>query len=148
MGLGDSTNYFKGLFTFPKDEDGDYHGGFAGFTMSDVEHVSDFKVVNDIFKPEDNSSDGGFFVNSFTYTPYVDYSQVDEGGDPRVGVYSDQFLTDYNTEKYDVVDNQIDKNRHKMSSKLYELGNLKKDLEDAKVDFRDAITYADKQKTS
>lgn len=32
-----------------------------------------------------------------------------------------------------------------MSSKLYELGNLKKDLEDAKVAFRNAITYIDGQ---
>ena len=127
----------------------DFHGGFSGFTMRDPEGVSgdNYASVSDKFGSDNynNAKNGGFFVDSFTYTPFVDYSQVGEGGDPRVGVYSDQFLTDYNTEKYDVVDNQIDKNRHKMSSKLYELGNLKKDLEDAKVAFRNAITYIDGQ---
>lgn len=145
MGLGDSTNYFKGLFTFPKDEDGDYHGGFAGFTMSDREGISNFDVVNHKFSYEVNKDIGGFFVDSFTYTPYIDYSQVGEGGDPRIGVYSDKFLTDYNTEKYDEEGHQVDKNHHKLSSKLYELRNLKKDLEDAKVAFRDAVADQDKK---
>ena len=145
----DGKNYFKGLFTFPASLSDEFHGGFSGFTMEDPEGIATFVDedethtikcgVNDIFKSEVNRNIGGFFIDSFTYTPFVDYSQVYEGGDPRVGVYSDQFLTDYNTEKYDVVDNQIDKNRHKMSSKLYELGNLKKDLEDAKVAFRNAV---------
>lgn len=222
-------NYFKDLFTFPADPSGKYNGGFAGFTMEDPEGIATFVDedethtikcgVNDIFKSEVNKNIGGFFIDSFTYTPFVDYSQVGEGGDPRIGVYSDTFLNDYNTEKYDdfmlfwhlknitdgvsVADfawdssqgkwisgnkyicysdssetntfeyyegttrkaswsgldsirtiagkqyrfcaekvytyNQADKNRHKMSSKLYELGNLKKDLEDAKVAFRNAV---------
>jgi hypothetical protein len=150
MRLPDENNYFKGLFQFSEDSYGSFHGGIPGFEMSDKSEVSDFTDVNNVFKNENNQSIGGFFVDSFTYTPFVDYSQVGEGGDPRVGVYSDQFLTDYNTEKYDQdPDNQIDKNRHKMSSKLYELGNLKKDLEDAKVAFRNAISYIDEheQKT-
>ncbi len=67
-------NYFKGLFSFPKDDNGDYHGGFSGFKMDDVEHVSDFDVVNERFNPDSNASLGGFFVDSFTYTPFVDYS--------------------------------------------------------------------------
>ncbi len=135
----DGKNYFKGLFSFPTYGNGDYHGGFAGFTMEDVERVSDFGAINEKFKPEVNSSLGGFFVDSFTYTPFVDYSQVGEGGDPRVGVYSDQFLTDYNTGKYNDPNFQVDKYRHTLSSNLYELGNLKKDLEDAKVAFRNAV---------
>jgi hypothetical protein len=149
MGLPGQNNYFKGLFKFPASPSDNFHGGFSGFTMADPEGIATFVDedethtikcgVNDIFKSEVNRNIGGFFIDSFTYTPFVDYSQVGEGGDPRVGVYSDQFLTDYNTEKYDVADNQIDKNRHKMSSKLYELGNLKKDLEDAKVAFRNAV---------
>lgn len=145
----DGNNYFKGLFEFPADSTGKYHGGFAGFKMSDPGNVSDFSDVNDMFKWEINQNAGGFFIDSFTYTPFVDYSQAGEGGDSRVGVYSDQFLTDYNLEKYDCPDNQIDKHHHKLSSKLYELGNLKKDLEDAKVAFRNAITYLEKgeQKT-
>lgn len=145
MGLPDGeNNYFKGLFKFSEDSDGSFHGGIPGFEMFDGSGVSDFKDVNNVFKKENNQSIGGFFVDSFTYTPFVDYSQVGEGGDARVGVYSDQFLTDYNTGKYDQCsDNQIDKYRHTLSSNLYELMNLKKDLEDAKVAFRDAITYQD-----
>lgn len=149
MGLPGQNNYFKGLFKFPASSSDDFHGGFSGFTMRDPEGVSgdNYASVSDKFDSENynNAKNGGFFVDSFTYTPFVDYSQVGEGGDPRVGVYSDQFLTDYNTEKYDVVDNQIDKNRHKMSSNLYELGNLKKDLEDAKVAFRNAVAHQDRK---
>lgn len=144
MGLPDAGNYFTGLFSFPEDSDGKYHGGFSGFTMADPESVSRFEVVNNKFGTEVNKDIGGFFIDSFTYTPYIDYSQVDEGGDPRVGVYSDKFLTDYNTEKYDE-EEQVDKNHHKLSSKLYELGNLKKDLEDAKVAFRKAVADQDKK---
>ena len=109
--------------------------------MFDGSGVSDFNDGNNVFNKENNQFIGGFFVDSFTCTPFVDYSQVGEGGDARVGVYSDQFLTDYNTRKYDQYsDNQIDKSRHTLSSNLYALMNLKKDLEDAKVAFRDAIT--------
>ena len=141
----DNGNYFKDLFSFPADSSGKYHGGFAGFTMTDVEHVSDFKAVNDKFKPDVNSSDGGFFVDSFTYTPFVDYSQVGEGGDSRVGVYSDQFLNDYNSGKYNDPDAQVDKHRRTLTSTLYELGNLKKDLEDAKIAFREAVAQQDRK---
>lgn len=136
-------NYFKGLFHFPCDEDGKYNGGFSGFTMEDPEGISDFSDANIKFKPEVNQNIGGFFIDSFTYTPFVDYSQVGEGGNSRVGVYSDEFITDYNLGKYDESDVQVDKHHHKLSSKLYELGNLKKDLEDAKVAFRNAITLDD-----
>lgn len=100
--------------------------------------------MNANFKKEVNQNIGGFFIDSFTYTPFVDYSQVGEGGDPRIGVYSDQFLNDYNIGKFDNPDNQIDKYHHTLSSNLYELRNLKKDLEDAKVRFRDTITYLEK----
>ena len=59
------------------------------------------------------------------------------------GIYSDKFLIDYNTGVYDVKDNQVDKNRHILTSKLYSLGNLKKDLEDAKDRFRDVVVEQD-----
>ena len=42
-----------------------------------------------------------FFLDSYTYTPFIDYSQSVSGRSPRVGVYSDQFLTDYNLGRYD-----------------------------------------------
>ena len=61
------------------------------------------------------------------------------------GIYSDQFLTDYNTGVYDVKNNQVDKNRHKLTSKLYSLGNLKKDLEDAKDKFRNVVVERDEK---
>ena len=143
----DGGNYFKGLFKFPADPSGKYNGGFAGFTMSDPSNLSDYSIVNNTFKKELNQDIGGFFIDSFTYTPFVDYSQVGEGGSPRIGVYSDQFLNDYNTGKYDIQDNQVDKFRHTLSSNLYELRNLKKDLEDAKVAFRNAITYIADEET-
>ncbi len=46
-----------------------------------------------------------FFLDSFTYTPFIDYSQtryeVEENPDmARTGIYSDQFLNDYNCGKY------------------------------------------------
>lgn len=148
MGLSDSDgdNYFKGLFTFPASLSYDFHGGFSGFTMNDPEFPSDtnkFKPVNDKFG--NKGTIGGFFIDSFTYTPFVDYSQVGEGGNPRVGVYSDQFLNDYNSGKYNDPDVQVDKYRHTLSSNLYELRNLKKDLEDAKVAFREAATQQDRK---
>ena len=143
----DGGNYFKGLFKFPADPSGKYNGGFAGFEMSDPSNLSDYSIVNNTFKKELNQDIGGFFIDSFTYTPFVDYSQVGEGGSPRIGVYSDQFLNDYNTGKYDIQDNQVDKFRHTLSSNLYELRNLKKDLEDAKVAFRNAITYIADEET-
>lgn len=117
--------------------------------MDDPDEIADYGVVNSKFGPDVNKNIGGFFIDSFTYTPFVDYSQVGEGGDPRIGVYSDTFLTDYNIEKYDDPDNQIDRFRNKhLSSKLYELGNLKKDLEDAKVAFRNAISYIENEQTN
>ena len=143
-------NLFKNGLTLHPDD----HGGVRGFSvdadatwcgLKNIANSRNFADFNNAFSRANNQAKGGFFIDSFTYTPFVDYSQADEGGDPRVGVYSDQFLTDYNTQKYDLNpdENQIDKNRQQMSSKLYELGNLKKDLEDAKVAFRDAITYQD-----
>lgn len=143
----DDGNYFKELFTFPADGNKKYNGGFAGFTMADPSNLSDYSIVNSKFKKELNQDIGGFFIDSFTYTPFVDYSQVGEGGDPRIGVYSDQFLNDYNTGKYEDPYCQVDKFRHTLSSNLYELRNLKKDLEEAKVAFRNAITYIADEET-
>ena len=84
----DDGNYFKELFTFPADGNKKYNGGFAGFTMADPSNLSDYSIVNNKFQPGDESDPdancniGGFFIDSFTYTPFVDYSQVGEGGDP------------------------------------------------------------------
>lgn len=141
--FSDGGNYFRGLFTFDGDRAGAFHGGVPGFIMADPDGISAFDEVNAKFNSGRNAENGGFFVDSFTYTPYVDYSQVGEGGDDRIGVYCDQFLTDYNIGKYDEPENQIDAHHHKLSSNLYRLGNLKKDIEDAKVAFRDAVALQD-----
>ena len=61
----------------------------------------DYSSVNSRFGVSQNNA-GGFVLDSFTYTPFVDYSQIGEGDyDARVGVYSDTFLNDYNTKAYD-----------------------------------------------
>lgn len=78
-------------------------------------------------------------MDSFTYTPYIDFSQVDENkGDARVGVYSDEFLNAFNTETYG--GDRVDTHKHSLTSNLYTLRNLEKDLEDAKLGFRDSIS--------
>lgn len=90
-------------------------------------------------------SNGEFFIDSFTYTPFIDYSLTGEGGDSKVGIYSDEFLTDYNCGRYEESymgigrKAQVDQNRHTLSSNLYQLRNLEKDLDEAKILFRDAI---------
>ena len=146
MFSGDS-NLFKDGLTF----EADGKSGFKGFQVDAGDDwcgtTRNFKKFNDTLSIGLNEPLGGFFVDSFTYTPFVDYSQVGDeiqgGGDERVGVYSDKFLTDYNTGVYDVVDSQVDKNRHILTSNLYELGNLKKDLEDAKDRFRNVVVEQD-----
>ena len=114
--------------------------------MADDSYGVDYSKVNELFKEEN----GGFFVDSFTYTPFIDYSQVDEGGDPKVGVYSDRFLVDYNTGKFEKdyqwsfqKKEQVDENRHPLTEKLFELRNLEKDIHDAKLEFRELIAKTD-----
>ena len=86
-----------------------------------------------------------YHIDSFTYTPFIDYSQTEydniENPDVvKTGVYSDQFLTDYNCGKYDASDNsQVDTHRHTLSSNLFTLRNLEKDIYDAKMGFRKSI---------
>lgn len=88
---------------------------------------------------------GEFFLDSFTYTPFIDYSQVGEGGSETAGVYSDEFLNDYNSGTYNVSDAQVDVHRRDISQKLYGLRNLEKDIYDAKIAFRKAIENTDEK---
>lgn len=88
-----------------------------------------------------------FFLDSFTYTPFIDYSQTkyanDENSDiKRTGVYSDVFLNDFNCGKYDDDDRilQFDAKRHPISSELFRMRNLQKDIEDVKISFRNTIS--------
>lgn len=63
----DGGNYFKGLFNV-QFKDGEC--GITGFTMSDPDYRGvDFPLVNCMF------SSGDFFLDSFTYTPFIDYAQ-------------------------------------------------------------------------
>ena len=92
-----------------------------------------------------------FFLDSFTYTPFIDYSQTQYGQDERkevagAGIYSDQFLNDFNCGRYEESYSgigekkvQFDRNRHQISSSLFELRNLQKDIDDIKESFRDSI---------
>lgn len=72
-----------------------------------------------------------FFLDSFTYTPFIDYSQTQYGQDEReevagTGIYSDQFLNDFNCGRYEESYSgigekkvQFDRNRHQISSSLF-----------------------------
>ena len=146
-----SDNYFKTLFNFVKVYDGsDY--GFNSISMSETDlnyMLVDYSFVNG------KLSSGPFFLDSFTFSPMVDYSvsgyekerHIKVKEDKRVGVYQDKFLTDYTTGKYDehnehgteIQKNQVDEYRDRMTSTLFELGNLEKDIYDAKIAFRDSI---------
>ena len=139
-----TTNHFKDLFEFT------YSGSRQGITKikmpgktiekSDGE---DFDKINAKFENVE------MVVDSFTYTPFIDYAQVDEAGDSRVGVYSDRFLNEFNTEVFNSDANteyaQVDTYRHTLSKNMFSLRNLAKDLDDAKTKFREAITYIDSQ---
>lgn len=100
---------------------------------------SNYDKVSNKFKQPANTDNGGFFIDSFTYTPFIEYSV----GDPRVGIYSDEFLTDYNTGKYNQGSgtnaHQKDTHRRTLSSELYQLRNLEQDIYRAKMNFRQAI---------
>ena len=119
----ESKNYFRDLFSVEFGEKSIVNR----IEMS--EDGIDYSSVNEQFES------GKFFIDSFTYTPFIDYSTVDS----KVGIYSDEYLTKYNTGWYDVKSNFVDFNRRNMTSNLYELRNLEKDLYDAKIAFRNAI---------
>ena len=80
-----NENLFKdGLQFYP-----DTKGGFKGFSVPDgstwcgLKNIDgQFAEFNNEFGQKFNENLGGFFVDSFTYTPFVDYSQV---GEYRIG---------------------------------------------------------------
>ena len=131
----DGENYFKGLFQFKYNESTPY--GLNGFTIGDDDDK--YAKVNAKF------GSGLFLLDSFTYTPFVDYATTNS----KVGIYSDKFLNDYNSGKYEggyhgtgEVD-QWDANRRAITSTMYELGNLEQDLQDSKMAFREALKHVD-----
>lgn len=139
------SGYFNKLFEFNYNDE-DY--GIKSISLKDGKY--DYGKVNELF------SDVNMFVDSFTYTPFVDYACAKNTDDSAYagdlsqltmnrneGIYADEHLTKYNDGFYDVVGNFVDKNRHIMSSNLFQLGNLAKDLDDAKVSFREAIENTD-----
>ena len=75
-------------------------------------------------------------VDSYTFTPFIDYATKDE----RVGIYQDEYLlTKWNTGYFDVKENQPDTDRRKITSTLFRLMNLEKDLYDVKTEWRNAV---------
>ena len=140
MHIEDSSNYFKSLFTFTNlDTASEY--GFKKVEMAEPD--SKYSTISYSFVNSKLGS-GPFFLDSFTYSSLIDYSVsgYEEDEDPdiaKTGIYADTFLTDYTTGKYDVPKSQVDEYRDKMTSTLFELGNLEKDIYDAKIAFRDSI---------
>jgi len=133
----DGGNYFKGLFKFTYRDDG---RGLAGFTMSDPDYPSvDFSLVNCLF------AHMNLFLDSFTYTSFVDYAQSEDPLGGLRGIYSDEFLTDYNTGKYNSDPGQVDEHRQTLTSQIYQLKDLEQDLESAKMDFREDVAKQDKK---
>ena len=65
----------------------------------------------------------------------------------KTGIYSDTFLTDFNCERYNEdyagdsrkKKDQFDKNRQKITTNLYRLRNLQKDIEGVKDSFRKSV---------
>ena len=74
--FSDGSNLFKDGLTF----EADGKGGFKGFQVDAGDDwcgtTRNFKKFNDTLSIGLNEPLGGFFVDSFTYTPFVDYSQV------------------------------------------------------------------------
>jgi hypothetical protein len=147
-------NFFKNLFTFTfrtqSTRTDRYKNtyGITGFTMNYPAYATnftkpDFTTVNSQF------SSGEFFLDSFTYTPFIDYATTD----PKVGIYSDLFLTDYNYGRYESsrfykgADRkpQVDDNRRRLTTNLYQLRNLEEDIYNAKIAFREAIESQDEK---
>ena len=111
---------------------------------------------SDLFK--EYRDEGKFFLDSFTYTPFIDYSQTryEDGEDPdtaKTGIYSDTFLTDFNCGRYNEdysgrgKKEQFDRNRRKISTNLYRLRNLQKDIEGVKDSFRRSVSDETDAKT-
>ena len=66
-----------------------------------------------------------YIVDSFTYSPFVDYSC---SNDAKVGIYADDYLTKYNSGWFEDKTNLgIDVNRRPITSTLYELYDLQSD---------------------
>ena len=134
MDIGGDDDYFKGMFNFRETDNVQFTNGFKEIVLNEGAGQTYY---------------GEFFVDSFTYTPFIDYSLDGQGGDSGIGIYSDEFLNDYNTGKYEAryigvgKKEQVDGNRGTISSNLYRLGNLQKDIEDAKVAFRNAVKWED-----
>lgn len=97
------------------------------------------------YSPVNGSSmfnDNKFIIDSFTYTPFIDYSTANS----MIGVYSDEYLNKYNSGWFDDSKNMFaDANRRDLTSNLYELRNLDEDVYNAKIAFRTAINLQDKK---
>ena len=75
--------------------DANYPTGGTGTDPNTKFPAISYKTINDKF------ASGEYFIDSFTYSPFIDYSLAGEGGDSKVGIYADDFLTDYNYGRYE-----------------------------------------------
>lgn len=137
----DIDKYFKDMykFDFTNQNYGISRVKLGDYGQNDVrENVSNLGYATSripVYSP-------GYIVDSFTYTPFIDYATYNESD----GIFSDEFLNKYNDESYNTPDEFSDTNRHALSRNLFKLGNLDKDIYDAKMSFRDSIETRD-QKT-
>lgn len=95
----DSDNYFRQVFsTIDFIQEG--HSEVNSIQMSQQyspdgrsDILINYNHVNSVLKS------GRFFIDSFTYTPFIDYCREYPG---KVGIYSDEFLNRYNSGWYDI----------------------------------------------
>lgn len=93
MKIEEADNYFKNLFHFTKTTNLQFTNGYEKIELKDRPYY-------------DRDWPGEFFVDSFTYTPFIDYSQTEYEerwqftDRARTGVYADNFLNDYNCCRY------------------------------------------------
>lgn len=110
----EGANYFKSLFTFTyrasnSAQTTDYKNsyGVTKISMADANYPTGGSTTNTKFPAisyktiNDKFASGEYFIDSFTYSPFIDYSLAGEGGDSKVGIYADDFLTDYNYGRYE-----------------------------------------------
>ena len=80
LGTDTKDNYFKNLFTFTYHPDTDKIRGITDVFMQDDDTI-DYSPINSVFHSEKHDA-VEFLLDSFTYTPFIDYSLVGEGGNP------------------------------------------------------------------
>ena len=118
-------NYFKNLFGF-------------GFNQNGKNTISSIFL-------RDKCWQGEYFIDSFTYTPFIDYAFTKGNSNTGTGCYADEYLTKYNTGWFNVNYHQVDQHRKTLTERMFSLRDLEKDLYDAKIEFREAVKNQDRK---